>query len=64
VAGCEFSFAGVRVVSASPGLAAPSPVTQKREFWVLMGYAATLGMFGGVTGLVFIGVIKFGGKWY
>ena len=33
------------------------PVTQKREFWVLMGYAVALGVFGAVAGLVFIGVI-------
>lgn len=29
-----------------------------------MGYALALGVFGAVAGLVFIGVIKFGGKWY
>jgi chloride channel protein, CIC family len=29
-----------------------------------MGYAAVLGVFGAFAGLVFIGVIKFGGKWY
>ena len=40
------------------------PVTQKREFWVLMGYAVALGVFGAVAGLVFIGVITFGGTWY
>jgi H+/Cl- antiporter ClcA len=40
------------------------PVTQKREFWVLMGYAVALGVFGALVGLVFIGVIDFGGKWY
>ena len=56
--------AEVRVVSVSPGPAAAPPVTQKREFWVLMGYAVALGVFGAVAGLVFIGVIKFGGKWY
>jgi H+/Cl- antiporter ClcA len=64
VAGCEFSFAGVRVVSISFGPGAAPPVTQKREFWVLMGYAVALGVFGAFAGLVFIGVIKFGGKWY
>ena len=64
MAGCEFSFAGVRVVSAAPGPGAAPPVTQKREFWVLMGYAVVLGVFGAFAGLVFIGVIKFGGKWY
>ena len=52
------------MVSAAPGQAAAPPVTQKREFWVLMGYAVVLGVFGAFAGLVFIGVIKFGGKWY
>jgi H+/Cl- antiporter ClcA len=45
-----------------PRPAAP-PITQKREFWVLMGYAAALGVFGGFAGLVSLRVIKFGGKW-
>ena len=49
-------------MSSAP-TAAP-PVTQQREFWVLMGYAVALGVFGAVVGLVFIGVITFGGKWY
>ena len=40
------------------------PVTQKREFWVLMGCAVVLGVFGAFAGLVFVGVIDFGGKWY
>ena len=40
------------------------PVTQKREFWVLMGYAVALGVFGAFAGLVFVGVIDFAGKWY
>ena len=48
----------------SSGQTAASPVTQKREFWALMGYAVLLGVFGAVAGLVFIGVITFGGKWY
>ena len=51
-------------MSLSSGPAAAAPVTQKREFWVLMGYAVVLGVFGAFAGLVFIGVIKFGGKWY
>src|SRR3954447_16832798 len=29
-----------------------------------MGYAVTLGVFGAVAGLVFIGVIQVGGQWY
>ena len=52
------------MVTAAPGSAAAPPVTQKREFWVLMGCAVVLGVFGAFAGLVFIGVIKFGGKWY
>ena len=64
VAGWEFGSAEVGVVSISSGPAAAPPVTQQREFWVLMGYAVALGVFGAVAGLVFIGVIKFGGKWY
>ena len=51
------------MVSATPKEAVPPPVTQKREFWVLMGYAVLLGVFGAFAALVFIGVIKFGGKW-
>src|SRR6476660_756587 len=44
---------------------APSPpFTQNREFWVLMGYAVALGVFGAFAGLVFMGVIGFGGRWY
>jgi H+/Cl- antiporter ClcA len=48
----------------SSGPAAEPPVTQQREFWVLMGCAVALGVFGAIVGLVFIGVITFGGKWY
>ena len=51
-------------MSNPSGPAPTPPVTQKREFWVLMAYAVALGVFGAVAGLVFIGVIKFGGKWY
>jgi H+/Cl- antiporter ClcA len=51
-------------VTAVPGAAASPPVTQKREFWVLMGYAVVLGVFGAFAALLFIGVIKVGGKWY
>jgi len=51
-------------VVTAPGPAAAPPVTQKREFWVLMGYAVVLGVFGAFAGLIFVGAIKFGGKWY
>jgi hypothetical protein len=51
-------------VTATPEQAAAPPVTQKREFWVLMGCALVLGVFGAFAGLIFVGVINFGGKWY
>ena len=40
------------------------PFTENREFWVLMGYAVALGVFGAFAGLVFMGVIGLGGRWY
>ncbi|MCU7727564.1 chloride channel protein [Actinoplanes sp. KI2] len=40
------------------------PVTQKREFWVLIGYAVALGAFGAAAALIFVGAITYGGKWY
>ena len=51
-------------MSAPTGPAPEVPIVQKREFWVLMGYAVALGVFGAFVGLVFMGVIDFGGKWY
>lgn len=51
-------------MSAAPGPTAATPVTQKREFWVLVGYAVALGVFGAFAGLILLGVIKFGGRWY
>jgi H+/Cl- antiporter ClcA len=51
-------------VTATPGQAAAPPVTQKREFWVLMGYAVVLGVIGAFAALIFVGAIKLGGKWY
>jgi hypothetical protein len=47
-------------MSAVPGPTAATPVTQKREFWVLAGYAVALGAFGAFAGLVFLWVISFG----
>jgi len=40
------------------------PVTQRRDFWVLLGYAMVLGVFGAFAGLIFVGAITGGGKWY
>jgi H+/Cl- antiporter ClcA len=50
-------------VTAPKPTAAP-PVTQKPEFWVLMACAVVLGVFGAFAALIFVGAIKFGGKWY
>jgi H+/Cl- antiporter ClcA len=60
----EFRSGEVRIVSTIPSAAAVPPVVEKREFWVLMGYAVALGVFGAFAGLALIGVIKFGGRWY
>ncbi len=51
-------------MTAPAGQAASPPFTQRRDFWVLMGYAAALGVFGAFAALVFMGVVKVGGKWY
>jgi H+/Cl- antiporter ClcA len=51
-------------MSVTSGPAASQPVTQRRDFWVLMGYAVVLGVFGAFAGLVFMGVVRVGGKWY
>jgi hypothetical protein len=50
-------------VTTTPEPAA-SPLLGKREFWVLMGHAVVLGVFGAVAALIFIGAITFGGMWY
>ena len=49
---------------AAPEQDAPPPVAQQREFWVLLAYAAVLGVFGAFAGLIFVGAISGGGKWY
>jgi len=36
---------------------------QTRGFWMLMGYAATLGVFGAFAGLICLEIIKFGERW-
>jgi hypothetical protein len=51
-------------VTPAPEPAVEPPVTQKREFWVLMAYAVVLGVFGAFAALIFVGAITFGGKWY
>jgi H+/Cl- antiporter ClcA len=51
-------------MTATTEQAVEPPVTEQREFWVLMGYAVVLGVFGAFAGLIFVGAITFGGKWY
>jgi H+/Cl- antiporter ClcA len=51
-------------MSATSEPAPSPPYTENREFWVLMGYAVALGVFGAFVALVFMGVIGFGGRWY
>jgi H+/Cl- antiporter ClcA len=59
----RFRSASVTLVGAMLESAAAPPVTRKREFWVLVGYAAALGVFGAFAGLVSLGAIKFGSRW-
>ncbi|NMO93990.1 chloride channel protein [Actinomycetospora sp. TBRC 11914] len=51
-------------MTASPEPATDPPAIHKREFWVLLGYAVALGVFGAFAALVFVGAITFGGTWY
>jgi hypothetical protein len=51
---CEGGCEEVCVMSAPTEPAPEVPVTQKREFWALMGYVVALGVFGTFAGLVFI----------
>ncbi|MCE0764412.1 chloride channel protein [Pseudonocardia kujensis] len=51
-------------MTETPEPAAAQPVIQRREFWVLMGQAVVLGVFGAIAALIFVGVITFGGRWY
>jgi H+/Cl- antiporter ClcA len=50
-------------VSSTLGPTEAGPVTRRREFWVLMGYAAALGVFGAFAGLALLGAVKFGDRW-
>jgi H+/Cl- antiporter ClcA len=49
-----------------PAAATPptQPLTQTRDFWVLMAYAVGLGVFGAVVSLVFLGVLGWGNNWW
>lgn len=40
------------------------PFTQRRDFWVVIGCAAVLGVLGGVFGLLFMWFIDVGNNWY
>jgi H+/Cl- antiporter ClcA len=51
-------------MSAPSGSASSPPLAQTPQFWVLMGYAVGLGVFGAFVALLFMGLIGFGGSWY
>jgi len=51
-------------MSATSGAEESLPLTQTRQFWVLLGYAVVLGVVGALASLVFMGVIGFGDNWY
>ena len=51
-------------MSDASGAEGSLPLTRTRQFWVLLGYAAALGVVGALASLVFMGVIGFGGNWY
>ncbi len=38
--------------------------TQRREFWLLLGYAVILGVLGAFVGLMFLGVVNVGSRWF
>jgi H+/Cl- antiporter ClcA len=48
----------------SPAQGSPPASTQSREFWLMIGYAVLLGVLGAFVGLVFLGVIKVGSRWF
>jgi H+/Cl- antiporter ClcA len=56
--------AAPKEVAATPRQPIEVPVTQQREFWVLLAYAVVLGVFGAFAGLIFVGAITLGSKWY
>ena len=47
-------------VTAASGQSLTVPVTQKREFWVLLAYAVVLGVVGAFAALIFVGAITLG----
>lgn len=49
---------------ASPVPTGSPPYTQTREFWLMLAYAVVLGVLGALVGLVFLGIVGFGGGWY
>jgi H+/Cl- antiporter ClcA len=51
-------------VTAQDEQAVAPPVTEQRDFWILMGFGVILGTFGAFAGLIFVGAITLGGKWY
>jgi len=56
--------AGTHPMSTTPGEGVSPPVAATRGFWMLMGYAVVLGIFGAFAALVFLGIIGRGAQWY
>jgi chloride channel protein, CIC family len=48
----------------SGGLDSTPSYTLQRRFWHLLGYAAIVGVFGAIAGLLFLGVTGLGESWY
>jgi H+/Cl- antiporter ClcA len=48
----------------TPTASGEMSVTQREGFWIVIGYACILGLFGGVVGLLFMGLLAVGESWY
>ena len=51
-------------MSDASGSSPAPPFPQTPQFWLLMGYALGLGVFGACVALLFMGLIGFGNNWY
>lgn len=47
-----------------PGAADTPPLAQRRDFWIVIGYALALGVVGAFAAVIFVGVTVAGEKWY
>ena len=51
-------------MSDQPQQATLTGSSHRREFWMLIGYALILGVFGAFLGLAFLGIVKVGSQWF